>query len=120
MSSDLYSAHYILELLPQDYLKQQKCILLARIGNRYAECFDIVVGELNDLPFADRLATLAQQWKPDSRKIYTAFHGALHKAGHQQAAKHLLQKHYKLIDFAEITKTIGEDELMDEQMFEIY
>ena len=82
MSSDLYSAHHILELLPQDYLKQQKCILLARIGNRYPECFDIAVSELNDLPFADRLATLAQQWKPESRKIYTALHGALLKAGH--------------------------------------
>ena len=84
--SDLYMAHHILELLPQDYLKQQRCILLARIA-RYKEAFDIAIGELNDLPFAEKLATLAYQWKPENKKIYTQMHGALHRAGHAQAAK---------------------------------
>ena len=56
--SDLYMAHHILELLPQNYLKQQRCILLVRIA-RYKEAFDIAIGELNDLPFAEKLATLA-------------------------------------------------------------
>jgi len=93
--------------------------LLARIG-RYREAFDLAIGELGDLPFAEKLATLAYQWKPENKKIYTQMHGALHRAGHTQAAKQLLLKNFKLVDFVEVTKVIDDEELMDEQMFEFY
>ena len=97
----------------------QRCLLLSRIG-RYKESFDLAVGELKDLAFADRVASMAIQWKPENKKIYTQLHGALIRHGQSEPAKLLLAKHFKLIDFVEVTKNIDDDELMDEAMFEIY
>jgi len=47
-------------------------------------------------------------------------HGALSRAQHHQLAKQLLVKHFKLIDFVEVTKATDENDCMDETMFEIY
>ena len=117
--SDLYIAHQILELLPDDYLHQQRCLLLARIG-RYKDAFELAVGQLNDIGFAERVAIMAIQWKPENKKIYTHMHGALMRAGHKQSAKQLLNKYFKLVDFVEVTKNIDDDDLMDEDFYRIY
>ena len=37
----------------------------------------MVIGDLKDLTFADRIASIANIWKPDNKKIYTQMHGAL-------------------------------------------
>ena len=117
--SDLYYAPHILDLLPQDYLYQQRCILLART-RKYKEAFDLAIGELGDLAFADRLASIATIWQPETKKIYTQMHGALQRAGHASEAKQLLNKHFKSIDFVEVTRSIEDEEMMDESLFEIF
>ena len=61
-------------------------MLLARIG-RYKDAFELAIGQLNDKAFAERVAIMANLWKPDNKKIYTHMHGALQRAGHKQAAK---------------------------------
>ena len=117
--SDLYIAHQIIELLPNDYLHQQRCLLLARIG-KYKEAFDLAIGELKDIAFAERVAIMSNLWKPDNKKIYTHMHGALQRAGHKQYAKQLLDKYFKQIDFVEVTKNIDDADLMDEDFYKIY
>ena len=117
--SDLYIAHQILELLPQDYLHQQRCVLFARIG-RYKEAFELAIVEMGDIAFAERVAIMANLWKPENKKIYTQMHGALQRAGHQDEARKLLNKHFKQIDFVEVTKNIDDDEIADENLFEIF
>ena len=80
----------------------------------------MVIGELKDLTFADRIASIANIWKPDNKKIYTQMHGALQRSGHSEAAKTLLNKHFKQIDFVEVTRNIEDDEIMDENLFEVF
>ena len=47
-------------------------------------------------------------------------HNAMLRAGQKDAAKALLKKHFKMIDFMEVMKTIEEDETVDEDFFEIF
>ena len=117
--SDLYIAHQILDLLPDDYLHQERSLLLARIG-RYKDAFDLAIGQLKDIAFAERVAILANTWKPDNKKIYTHMHGALQRAGYKQDAKKLLNKYFKQIDFVEVTKMIDDVDVMDEDFYKIY
>ena len=118
-SSDLYIAYQILELLPADYLLHHRCVLLARIG-KYREAFDLAIGTLNELAFAERIAILATVWRPENKKVYTQMHASLYRAGHTEAAKQLLKKQFKHIDFLTATSNMDESELMDDQLLEVY
>lgn len=46
-------------------------------------------------------------------------HNALLRANQKEAAKALLKKHFKLIDFAEVAKMI-DDDTVDEELFDIF
>lgn len=117
--SDLYIAPEILELLPQDYLNNERAILHARSGS-YREAFDLCIVTLGDISFAKKVAKFAVKWRPDDKKIYTNLHASLHDNNHMDEARQILDEYNKQIDFIEVTKCINDDDLMDEQLFEIY
>ena len=56
--SDLYIAQEILELLPNDYLNNERAILHARAGT-YREAFDLCIVTLQDIAFALKVAKQA-------------------------------------------------------------
>ena len=117
--SDLYIAQEILEYIPNDYLNNERAMLHARAGS-YREAFDLCVVTLQDVSYAKRVAKQAIKWKPDDKKVYTQLHASLHENGHKDQAREILDQHNRQIDFIEVTKCINDDDLMDEQLFEVY
>ena len=53
----------------------------------YKDAFDLAIGQLKDVDFAERIASIATLWKPDNKNIYTQMHGALKRAGLHEKAK---------------------------------
>ena len=87
--SDLYIAYDLLDQYPQDYIQSEKVVLLAKVG-RYREAFELCVGKLKDVKYAEKIAKLTLSWRPQDKGVFTQLHSSLQKYGHPDIAKQIL------------------------------